>query len=120
MDQPATDTLEGIRKVMLQTDADVRMMLSRMLLYCCNNESTMVAKLKKFGFTVPRKIMVKLPFNLLCWDLVGVVAFFVGAACIWVQQMSVGKGNCDCGVGGGQSCNSGSVRSFAKTIVGVC
>jgi hypothetical protein len=81
--QPAVNAAEDITKVIADTDSEVRLMLARLLLYSCNNESGMSAKLKDLGFSIDRRKKVMLPHNLLVADLFGVVALFVGAT--WIS-----------------------------------
>lgn len=81
--QPAVNAAEDITKVIAETDSEVRLMLARLLLYSCNNESGMSAKLMDVGFSIDRRKKVVLPHNLLVADLLGVVALFIVAT--WIS-----------------------------------
>ena len=74
--QPAPNAAENIRKVMLASAADVRLMLAQALLFSCNNDLAVANKFRKIGFAIPSSRRIQLPYNLLCLDLLGVVALF--------------------------------------------
>jgi hypothetical protein len=93
--EPAVDAADDIAKFIAESDFDVRSMLARVLLYSCNNESAMVSKLRDIGFSMDRRIPISVPYNLLAFDLFGVVVLFLVA--MWFStsssagQMPVGR-----------------------------
>lgn len=81
--EPAHDAANDIGKVISDSNTDVSSMLARVLLYSCNNESAMVSKLRNIGLSVEKREPIFIPYNLLAFDLFGVVMLFLVA--MWVS-----------------------------------
>ena len=82
---------EGFRSLTLEAFEDIRLMLARVLLYSCNDESEVAQQLARAGFAIERREPILIPFNLLTLDIIGVVALFAGATFISAGQMPPGK-----------------------------
>ena len=89
--QPAPDAAENIRKVILASAADVRLMLARVLLSSCINDVAVAQKFRKMGFAIPASKRIQLPYNLLCLDLIGVVSLFSISTWLSAGTMPVEK-----------------------------
>lgn len=89
--QPAPDAAENIRKVILASAYDVRLMLARALLSSCNNDAAVANKFRKMGFAIPLSKRIHLPYNLLCLDLLGVIALFGLSTWLSAGKMPVEK-----------------------------
>lgn len=89
--QPAPDAAENIRKVILASAADVRLMLARVLLSSCINDVAVAQKFRKMGFAIPASKRIQLPYNLLCLDLLGVVFLFSISTWLSAGTMPVEK-----------------------------
>jgi len=83
--QPAVDAADDITKVMAESDFEVRLMLSRVLLYSCPNEAAMAQRLREIGFTMQLPRHVVLPLNLLAFDVLGVIVLFLAAT--WLSSL---------------------------------
>jgi hypothetical protein len=89
--QPAPESMEEFRSMVLETYEDIRLMLARVLLYSCSGEVDMAHKLEKMGFSIDRPNPIRMPLNLLCFDMIGVIALFASATVLSSGQMPVGK-----------------------------
>ncbi len=78
--EPAADPVEQFRSYALEAYEDIRLMLARVLLYSCNSDTEVAEQLTKIGFAIQRPSLIRLPFNLLSLDVIGVVVLFVIAS----------------------------------------
>lgn len=89
--QPPADATENIRKVILASAADVKLMLARALLYSCNNDLAVANKFRAMGFAIPPAKRILIPANLLCLDLLGVIALFIVSTVLSANTMPIEK-----------------------------
>lgn len=89
--RPAPDIDDRFRKRIAEADSDIRLMLARTLLYSGKTEASMVGELQAMGFEIDKPRIVVIPVNLLCADLVGVIAIFLIATLFSSKDMPLGK-----------------------------
>jgi hypothetical protein len=61
------------------------------LLYSCNGDAEMAAKLTNMGFAIQRPVPIRMPLNLLSLDILGVVVLFAGSTLLSADDMPVEK-----------------------------
>ncbi len=106
--EPAEDSIEKFRSYALEAYEDIRLMLARVLLYGCNNDAEVARQLAKIGFAIQRPSPIRLPFNLLSLDLVGVIVLFV------IMSLFLSNGDI------GKSLLIGMVVAINQSVAAVC
>lgn len=78
--EPVANSVDKFRSYTLDAYEDIRLMLARVLLYSCNSDAEVALQLTKIGFSIQRPSPIRLPFNLLSLDVIGVFVLFVIAS----------------------------------------
>jgi hypothetical protein len=86
------DAIEKFRDAALDAYDDIRLMLARVLLYSSNGDADMARKLIVMGFAIEHPVPIRMPLNLLCLDIIGVIGLFIASTALLAgEDMQLGK-----------------------------
>jgi hypothetical protein len=86
------DPIEKFREAALETYDDIRLMLARVVLYSSNSDVEVARKLDAMGFAIERPAPIRIPLNLLCLDILGVILLFTTSTILFAdERMELGK-----------------------------
>jgi hypothetical protein len=87
------ESVQKFRLLNCNAYEELRLMLARVMLYSCNSETEIIARLARIGFALQRPRPITVPFNLLAMDMVALLVFFVLTMVISSRtgQIPIGK-----------------------------